>query len=174
MSVASLVMDEGRFGLWIFTGGTLLKSLWLLTDGAPSMAEVRFSPCCCTCLHWKLLRLSMRGIVSQRAARGVLACSLLDGDDEPVWTMSGPTPLRRSMVDIFRGKCFSGFSEMKIFYGYFCLVTLTAAENFSQPKCSFARTVLISWRSVDISVLLYYSINRNTAVISVSPVSSVS
>ena len=43
-----------------------------------------------------------------------------------------------------------------------------------QFKCSFARTVLISWRSVDISVLLYYSINRKTAVISVSPVISVS
>jgi hypothetical protein len=115
MSVASLVMDEGRFGLWIFTGDTLLKSLWPLTDGAPSMAKVRFFPCCCTCLHWKLLRLSMRGIVSQRAARGVLACSLLDGDDEPVWTMSGPTPLRRSMVDIFRGSAFRAFPNGNLF-----------------------------------------------------------
>jgi hypothetical protein len=135
MSVASLVMDEGRFDLWIFTGDTLFKSLWLLTDGAPSMAKVRFSPCCCTCLHWKLLRLSMRGIVSQRAARGVLACSLLDGDDEPVWTMSGPTALRRSIVDIFRASALFGIWKKGI--ETFTDISDHAAENFLQPKMYF-------------------------------------
>ena len=39
---------------------------------------------------------SCRCMVLQRAARGVLGCSLLD-DDEPVRTKRGPTPLRRSI-----------------------------------------------------------------------------
>ena len=43
---------------------------------------------------------SCRGMVLQRAARGVLACSLLD-DDEPVRTTRGPTPLRRSIGATF-------------------------------------------------------------------------
>jgi hypothetical protein len=40
---------------------------------------------------------SCRGMVLQRAARGVLACSSLDDDgDGPVRTKRGPTPLRRN------------------------------------------------------------------------------
>ena len=52
-------------------------------------------------LVMRLLANSCRRMVLQRAARGVLACSLL-GDDEPVRTTRGPTPLRRSIRATFR------------------------------------------------------------------------
>jgi hypothetical protein len=94
MSVASRVIDEPRFGLWNFTVDTLSKCGWLLTHGTRSESTV-WSITCCTCLRAAGLRLSIRDTVLQRAARGVLACSLLD-HDEPVRTMSGPTPLLRS------------------------------------------------------------------------------
>ena len=127
-ALKQVVMDEMRVSR-LFTDDTCNSSklLWLRTDDTLSKATVWSMPLC-SCLSigsgvvedtgnaetlamdntrgevWKFvmrgLENSCRGMVLQRAVRGVLASSLLHGD-APVWMTRGPTPLRRCIGAMF-------------------------------------------------------------------------